>query len=368
MINLPILRSIVFVSGSNCSHQSTKNLLKSWTIKPNRIGGRYYSKENKDETNEGKLTCVDPKGFLAKEFPDCFTSDGKFAPSLGYVDIVNQGLDRMKDLGLERDINAYKELLKVFPEGKFHKKSRFDIGMFHAPQQMSAIRLIYQMRTNLIRPDKEMEYLVIKAFGKDSDVWLRITRSNYWTMKGRNINPNPLPEILPEKPHELAKVAVARMVDDPEASIVVTRTNSIPEAIDKTWVVFCQSQIQRSIIERLEENRVLFVEDHGHTYVDRNSLSYFTLKVYDTETEAEERKRVVEKNHNYNRLKMNFYGKPIREKLKEAEEKYHVGDGYILAVGMTGTSSPDSISSMLKLLQRRNPRLEKLNIIFKLSE
>lgn len=281
-----------------------------------------------------------------------------------YVDFVDESLAKLKELGVDKDINSYKELLRVFPPGKYHPKSRYDIGLFSAPQQLCGIRILTQMENAGVKPDKEMEVLVERAFSRYSQVWQKVCRMNYWTMKGRNLDPYPIPEKLPENPKELAKIAIERMVDDPRTRMIVGDTSSIEGSIDKTWITYSQSPVQSQIIEKLDENSVLFIEDCGLTYVGDNYLGYFALKVYDDE---EFKKTLVKEppTFNYNRLKVKFWGKPIREKLNEMEEEYHIDNYRLLAIGMTGTSSNDSLSSWLKMMQQRNPKLAKMNVVFK---
>lgn len=282
---------------------------------------------------------------------------------MNYVDFIDESLAKMKDLGIHKDIKGYKELLKVFPPGKYHPKSRMDIGMFNAPQQMCALRVIQQMVENGVKVDKEIEILVERAFSRHSHVWGKVCRENYWTMKGRHIDQYPLPEKLPEKPHELAKLALERMVDDEKTSLIVAKTSSVPNAIDKTWVIYTQSQVQSEIIANLDDDALLHVEDGGITYVRDQFLNYYTLKVYDDEAYLQSIKK-IEPTYNYNRLKVKFHGKPIEQKLRESEEFYHMDNHRLLAIGMTGTSSNDSLSSWLKIMQRRNPKLSKLNVVF----
>lgn len=283
---------------------------------------------------------------------------------MSYVDFIDESLSKLKELGVDKEINSYKELLRVFPPGKYHPKSIGDIGMFSAPQQLCGIRILTHMEIAGVKPDKEMEILVERAFSRHSQVWLKICRMNYWTMKGRNLDPYPIPEKLPDNPKELAKIAIERMVDDPRTRMIIGDASSIANSKDKTWIIYSQSPVQSEIIEKLDEKSVLYIEDCGLTYVGENYLSYFALKVYDDE---EYKKSITREppTFNYNRLKVKFWGKPIREKLMEMEDQYHIDNYRLLAIGMTGTSSNDSLSSWLKLMQQRNPKLARMNVVFK---
>lgn len=219
----------------------------------------------------------------------------------------------------------------------------------------------------MVRVDREFEMIIIEAFSKNSKVWQKIARMNYWSMKGRNIDENQLPDVLPEETHQLAKIALVRMLTDMKSVVTVTNTSALPDVVDKTWVVYSQSPAQSSIIESLDKKTILYVEDCGLTFVQGKYLSYFALKLYDDEETRARRAKKVEPDFNYNTLKMKFYGKPIKEKLEEIREIHHLDDCYVLALGITGTSSHDSVLSWLKLLQKRNPNLNNLNVVFKLQ-
>lgn len=331
-----------------------------------RTGAKRSKEEKLDDEEVRDLVDAKPKEIIQKEFPEYF-SDGKFASRIGYVDFIDEALDKLDALGLNRNLEAYKEILRVFPPGRYCPKSSWDIGMFHAPQQIAAVRVIQKMEFNRVRPDKEVEEIVTAAFSRHSDVWKKIARVNYWSSKSRNFDPHPLPEEVPKELHQVAKHALMRMLDDESSVITVTSTASLPDVVDRTWIVFAQSSTQKAIISRLDKKSILYLEETGTTYVNDKYLSYFTLRVYDDEETIKQRAIIPEKDYNFNTLKMGFYGKPLKEKLKEFEEVHHIDNSYILATGFTGTSSPDSALSWLKILQRRNPNLRNLNVIFRLK-
>lgn len=353
-----ILRSLG--RSSQHSHQRQRNFRTS-TIYHDAL-----KPEDRDEVSR-ELAVQKPKEIFQKEFPDHF-KDGQFISRMSYVEFIDEALAKMKELGLDRDLNAYKELLKVFPPGK-HWPKRWDsgYGLHHAPQQLAAVRVLHQMQMSGLRPDKDFEKLIIDAFSKQSDVWVKVVRMNFWSMKGRNVDPNPLPETLPKEPHQMAKLALARMLDDPQGIITVTNTSRVPNSVDKTWVVFSQTPAQKRIIDGLAETSTLYVEEGGTAYVDRDYLSYYLLKYYvDEETQAK-KSQPAKLDFNYNTLKVKFYGKPIREKCADSFERHYVDGSYVLGICTTGTSSQDSLLSWLKILQERNPKLSKLNVVFTMS-
>lgn len=318
-----------------------------------------------DQEEAKELTIAKPRQIFEKEFPDYF-SEGKFVNRISYVDFVDQALARLKELGLEKDLNAYKELLKVFPPGKYHP-TPWDFGLFNAPQQLCAIRVLHQMNLNHVVPDKEVEEIVVRGFSKWSQVWVKCARMNYWTMKFRNLDPNPLPEKLPDRPHQIAKLALLRMLGDQKTTVITKNTSSVPTSIDKTWVVYCQSPEQAAIIERLDEDSILYIEDCGYAYVNDQYISYYALKYYVDEECRKRKDTKSELEFNYNTLKVKFYGRPIHEKLIEAQEKHYIDGSYILAIGATGTSSNDSILSWLKIMEQRTPKISRHRVVFKIN-
>ena len=63
-------------------------------------------------------------------------------------------------------------------------------------------------------PDLELYHIVLNVFGERSVVMKKLKRMNYWLPKFRNVNPYPIPFILPKDPTENAKLALARMCPD----------------------------------------------------------------------------------------------------------------------------------------------------------
>lgn len=347
----------------NFSSNFTRLQIRHSATKP----PKYTSSTFNNDTNSTALTEGEPKAIFEKEFPEYF-DEGKFVNRISYVDFIDEALARMKELGVHRNLEAYKELLRVFPPGKYHPLSNWDlIGMPNPPQQLAAIRILTQMGANRVHPDKEVEALVIQGFSKRSEVWNLCARMTYWTMKLANLDPNPLPEKLPEKTYDIAKLALARMQTDLASLITLTSTSSVPESVDRTWVVYSQSPLQKAIIQDLSKDCILYIEESGLVYVHDKYLSYFVLKYYVDEKIAKTKNQPPEPDFNYNTCKVQFYGKPIREKLESMRDKHFDGESHILSTCFTGTSSHDSVLSWLRILERRNPNLSKLNVVFRLK-
>lgn len=66
-----------------------------------------------------------------------------------HVEFIYAALKQMKEFGVERDLAVYKEVLNVFPKGKFIPTNMFQAEFFHYPKQQDcAIFLLDQMEYN----------------------------------------------------------------------------------------------------------------------------------------------------------------------------------------------------------------------------
>lgn len=324
-------------------------------------------KEKLDIEEEKKeLIVAKPAEIFQKAFSDYY-ENGKFVSRISYVEFIDEALARFDELGLSRDLNAYKELLRVFPKGRYHPK-KWEIGPVNVPQQQVVIRLLRKMEFNRLRPDKELNRIIISIFTKHSLVAQYIATLNYWTMKGRNIDPNPLPEEIPDNPIEMACVALYRMNSDPLTKVIKAHSSELSDSIDKTWIVYSTSRSQNAILDDLDPKSTLYLEKAGFAFVDSKYLNFFTLKAKVDPEIAKIKAKAREPNPygvNFNRLRVKFYGAPVEEKLQSIKDQYFVDDGYVLSVGFTGTSSQDSALSWLKIMQQSNPKLNDMKVVFR---
>lgn len=327
---------------------------------------RAYSSSKRQDDSELSIIS-DSKKFLLSEFPEYFNK-GKYTGRMSFADFVERAMEKMDDMGQNKNLEVYKEVLRTFPEEKYWPRGMFDlIGLFNPVEQNAALRLLLKLEKNRVRPDKELEYLIVRRFSKHSIVWQKVCRMNYWMAKLSFIDQNKLPEKLPKQTHELAKLGMIRMMKpiDFRSEVTVTNTANFHDAQDKTWIVSCQSPIQQSVIEQLDEKTIVRVESGGLTYVGDDSISYYVLKADVNEYKNDtQRPALSSVTFDANKLKFSFFGKPISEKLYELNHIHHTKNYQILAIGMTGTSSNDSLVSWIKHLQISNPKLNKLSILY----
>lgn len=64
----------------------------------------------------------------------------------GHVEFMEAAMAKMKDFGVHKDLDCYKKMLQLFPEGKMIPKSDWQVELMHYPkQQQTAIFLMDQM-------------------------------------------------------------------------------------------------------------------------------------------------------------------------------------------------------------------------------
>lgn len=171
--------------------------------------------------DEAERTNFDAKQFI--NTIDDFNNLRK-VKRFGYAEFILAALPMIKELGVEKDLEAYKALMRVFPKGAFIPSSKIAMGFYpHVVQQRAAMEIIELMHENRLIPDKEFENLVVGSFSEFSQVWQKCARLIYWQTKIRNANPFPFPENIPTDPLELAIVALKRMTYhiDPQTDITV---------------------------------------------------------------------------------------------------------------------------------------------------
>lgn len=322
--------------------------------------------DEEDPTTTSKsLVVEDSKAKLVESFPNYF-KDGTIHNRAKYTDFIYDALNKLEELGLHKDLETYKELIKVFPTDQYHPLNAFSrITMFSPKQQVCALHILFEMERHQVWPDKEVEKLIVERFSTYSEVWLKCARMNFWSMKFRNRNPWPLPEVAPDDPVELTKLALARMCVDKKTILSVWNASRVPTSIDKTWIVSAQSDIQQDMINRLNSKDLLYIEEGGRVYIREKSIIYYVLKqYYDT---PKVKPRYEEPEQDYESMPIQFYGKPIKERQEDLYDIHNVEDGNILAIAVTGTSSHDSLLSWLRLMQERNAKLKEISVVFRIN-
>ncbi|KAF7494121.1 Evolutionarily conserved signaling intermediate in Toll pathway [Sarcoptes scabiei] len=291
----------------------------------------------------------------------------------GYTEFIAAALPAMKEFGVEKDIESYKALMRVFPRGAFQPSSRFTAGFYpHFMQQTTAIKILMQMEENYIIPDKELQTYIADVFSKRSLVWERSARMIYWMTKFRNANPFPLPETIPNDSLELAVIALKRMTFyiDPQTEIYVYRTHQIDESAENTWLCFAQSESQCQLIEELDFSKyTVSIEGPKSVWVDEHNLSYFVLEAKELNPKTdrdlvEEFLQEEQENDDVSNIPLSNFGSIDYKNACNPMLKVHqFNDGIILACLTSGTSSQQSMILSLKKLEEHNPKLSDVQVI-----
>lgn len=84
-----------------------------------------------------------------------------------HVEFIYAALKQMKEFGVERDLEVYKEVLNVFPKGKFIPTNMFQAEFMHYPKQQDcAIFLLDQMEYNgsfFFLSSKNYQYILLSS-------------------------------------------------------------------------------------------------------------------------------------------------------------------------------------------------------------
>uniref|UniRef100_A0A1B6FQ69 Evolutionarily conserved signaling intermediate in Toll pathway, mitochondrial n=1 Tax=Cuerna arida TaxID=1464854 RepID=A0A1B6FQ69_9HEMI len=282
----------------------------------------------------------------------------------GHVEFIYVALKHMKEFGVHKDLEAYKSLIDVMPKGKFVAQNVIQAEFQHYPrQQQCIIDLLEEMEINGVCPDEDMEDLLANIFGRRSYAIRRYWRMMYWMPKMRNLSPWPVPEPLPDDSLELAKVAIQRITSvDPATKISVLETKEVKDAIDETWIVSGQSPLQQELIERHEVTEPLFVEGSFRVWLRGTSVNYFILRADPDLTPKPE-----QDHDDISRLSLPLFEPPTEQQIARVTVVHEQEDSVILATCATGSSSRDSLLSWIRLLQRDNPRLGEIPVLFTLK-
>nr|CAG4634828.1 EOG090X07J4 [Alona affinis] len=290
-------------------------------------------------------------------------------PRRGHVEFIHSALKHMEEFGSQRDLQAYKSLLDILPKGQYIATNMFQAEFFHYPKQQDCILdLLEKMEENGVCPDIEMENMMLNIFGRHARPLKKLRRMAYWMPKFKNMSPWALPERIPDETLELAKLAIARMgTVDPASEIEVFQAKEVADSVDDTWIVSGQSPTQRELLAKLPERQTVYVEGAFTIWLKRSSISYFILRAEPIAPSEEELKLRNEYDYDdVGQLRSSILGdENLGPKDLVVQNSVHEQeDGTILAIGITGTCSKDSLLSWIRLLERKNPHLANLSVLF----
>ncbi|KAK4023597.1 hypothetical protein OUZ56_008997 [Daphnia magna] len=224
------------------------------------------------------------------------------------------------------------------------------------------------MEDNGVCPDAETDAMVLNIFGRHGFPTKKLRRMTYWMPKFKNLSPWALPEKIPTSNLEVAKLAVQRMGSvDPATEMEIFQTSELRDAIDDTWIVSGQSATQRELLAKLQEKKTVFVEGAFPIWLRRTSINYFILRSDPEPLSEEDQKQRAQFDYDdVSQLRSWILGQEnlTRKDIIIEPSVHEQEDGTILAVAVTGTCSKDSLLSWIRFLEKKNPNLANLSILF----
>ncbi|KAK3908186.1 Evolutionarily conserved signaling intermediate in Toll pathway, mitochondrial [Frankliniella fusca] len=281
----------------------------------------------------------------------------------GLVEFIFAARKHLVEYGVQYDLDIYKKLIKLLPEGKYVAQNVWQAEFSHYPKQQDCIvRLLDDMEKLGLCADKQMIDLLIKRFGRHSDPVRKCSRQIYWVPKFRNANPWPVPFPPITDPFLIAKLAIERIcTPDPQSVVSVWQSKSVPEALDETYIVSGQSPTQQELLAKLPKNESIFVEGPLNLWFGKARINYFMLRA-----DTPRRPTQLQDPDDVSNLKNPFLFES--SDIVEVPSVHEQEDGTILAVCATGTSSRDSILSWIRLLEiHGNPALSEIPVTFSLK-
>lgn len=117
------------------------------TRSPNLLFSRW-------KNSEKQMAVYDPFLNLPKKDKSAYLQvikmfEGRDIRRRGHVEFIYAALGRMKEFGVQKDLEVYKALVDVLPKGKFIPTNIFQAEFMHYPkQQQCAVDLLEQMEDN----------------------------------------------------------------------------------------------------------------------------------------------------------------------------------------------------------------------------
>ncbi|XP_053983628.1 evolutionarily conserved signaling intermediate in Toll pathway, mitochondrial isoform X1 [Hylaeus volcanicus] len=277
----------------------------------------------------------------------------------GQADFIKYALRYMKEFGVHKDLEVYKALLDVFPKGVHIPTNIYQIMVYHYPKQQDvALLLLRQMEENNVMPDYELQEMILNIFGERSYPIQKLYRMAYWMPKFSRLNPWPLPEPTPKDPQVLAKYAIAKISSiDVRARITVYKTKDVLDAVDDTWIISSISKWQQTLLAVQPTNKPLVIEGPFMIWVGDQRIDYFVLK-----GDPIKREVIPDTTDDVSNLKIPFW-QSLHTKIPVTIHEQD--DGVYYAMCATGTSSKDSLLSWIRCLEKTNPTLKSIPVVFK---
>ncbi|GAV02466.1 hypothetical protein RvY_13029 [Ramazzottius varieornatus] len=288
----------------------------------------------------------------------------------GHVEFIYAALKRLKHFGVEKDLDVYKDILNVFPKGRFVAQNMWQVEFMHYPRQQDCcIDVLCEMEKYGVIGDTEMYHIILNVFGDRSYAMRKFKRMMYWYPKFRYANPYPIPWPTPKDPYEQARLALERMCPDLKKKVTVVQAHEVDEhAEDPTWIasLICPDQIV--LIAKHPDDRPLYVEGEFSVHLREAWLKYFILR--DEPKEMLDAGPLVNPKSYYEADTSTdwdlFFQNETSKEFAPLSSVHEQEDGNILSICITGSGSKLSLKSWIAYLTRTNPRLAQVPIVFRI--
>ncbi|XP_069123626.1 evolutionarily conserved signaling intermediate in Toll pathway, mitochondrial-like [Argopecten irradians] len=292
----------------------------------------------------------------------------------GMVEFLMTGLENMKEWGVHKDKEVYKAMLEVFPKDKYLPKSKWMMELGHFPkQQQCAIDILEKMQNNGVIPDDKMEIMIEERFGHGSYVSRKYMRMMYWMPKFRHANPYPVPFHLPEDPIQLAILALRRMAIDLNNRVTVWKTVEVEEnPLEDTFIASAQSPDQSDLIKAHPTDTPLVVKGSYRVWLRHKDLFYFVLQSnqgtpQESPGDVKEGSEFEDPDVDWTRLNPYMTDNEEDKSILVPASIHAQDDGTVMATCITGTNSRDSVLTWIRYLQKTNPQLEHIPVLFEIK-
>ncbi len=137
--------------------------------------------------------------------------------SRGHLGFIYTGIKYIHEFGLQKNLDAYNELLDVFPKDKFVNRTLLDaLWPKPHPQIDCALELLTLMEDNYVRPDNLTYTILMEVFGRASIPVQKAQRMAFWFDKYKDINPYLMDEEDLKDRFTVCKKAMERITKDSE--------------------------------------------------------------------------------------------------------------------------------------------------------
>nr|XP_005281403.1 evolutionarily conserved signaling intermediate in Toll pathway, mitochondrial [Chrysemys picta bellii] len=289
----------------------------------------------------------------------------------GHVEFINIALRKMPEFGVERELDVYNKILDVFPKEVFVPRNYIQRMFNHYPrQQECGIRVLEQMESYGITPNKQTKFLLLQIFGEKSHPVRKYRRLMYWFPKFKHVNPYPVPAALPRDPVDLARISLQRIAADLSAKVTVYQMPLVDisdagKEITQPHIVGIQSPDQQEILAHHNPSRPVFVEGPFPLWLKKTCVYYYVLR--GELLPPEEKEEVIDSERNF------FYPMHLDLDLDRGpwdDEEFDVDEaveGPIFAMCMAGAGDQATLAKWILGLQQTNPILSQTPVVFHLT-